>query len=145
MWQFVKSTYNWNMYMIIGICAWQLNLSQWLSLSVFPNHCTEYSTNFSQVNNNGDITFNGPLSSYTSSAFPLSGVPIIAPYWADVDTRCGGGPVYFRETTDSGIRSKAVSEIPYASTNGFNPTHVTIVTWPGVGYYSCHLDKVSSI
>ena len=47
-------------------------------------------TNFTQtyVNNNGNVTFNNPLGTFTPSAIS-SGVfgPIIAPFFADVDTR----------------------------------------------------------
>ncbi|MGB3756687.1 MAG: nidogen-like domain-containing protein [Rivularia sp. (in: cyanobacteria)] len=40
------------------------------------------------INNNGNLTFTNPLGSFTPQPFPLSNQPIIAPYWADVDTRC---------------------------------------------------------
>ncbi len=50
-----------------------------------------FGTNYTQtyVNNNGNLTFNTSLSSY--SPFGLSGVTraIIAPFFADVDTRIG--------------------------------------------------------
>jgi len=40
------------------------------------------------VNNNGNITFDQPLVAYTPSALSLGGYgPIIAPFFADVDTR----------------------------------------------------------
>ena len=39
------------------------------------------------LNNNGNITFNGPLGAFTLTAFPGAPQPIIAPYWADVGTR----------------------------------------------------------
>lgn len=70
------------------------------------------------VNNNGNITFNGPVSQYTPSPFPISNQPMIAPYWGDVDTRSqpGGGAVY--------------AASPDANT--------TVVTWHNVGYYSGH-------
>ena len=51
------------------------------------------STNYTQtyVNNNGNITFNGPLSTFTPSAISGGGFgPIIAPFFADVDTRASG-------------------------------------------------------
>ncbi len=46
------------------------------------------------LNNNGNVTFGGSLSRYTPSAFGVSsdGLPMIAAYWADVDTRTGGDP-----------------------------------------------------
>ena len=44
------------------------------------------------VNTNGNITFRGPLSTFTPNPFPVATQPMIAPYWADVDTRGGGAP-----------------------------------------------------
>src|SRR3972149_822712 len=44
------------------------------------------------VNNNGNITFNAPVYNYTPLPFPIAAQPMIAPYWADVDTRGGGAP-----------------------------------------------------
>ena len=82
------------------------------------------------------------LSSYTSSPFPL-GYPIIAPYWADVDTR-GTGSVYYRETFNASIISTVASHVSNAfpSQPPFYATSVVIATWYRVGYYSQHTDKV---
>ncbi|MBP6835359.1 MAG: hypothetical protein KA978_31535, partial [Deltaproteobacteria bacterium] len=44
------------------------------------------------LNTNGNITFNEELSQYTPDAFPVADQPMIAPWWADVDTRGGGQP-----------------------------------------------------
>jgi Nidogen-like len=67
------------------------------------------------VNNNGNVTFNGPVGTYTPSAFPISSQPMIAPYWGDVDTRCSTcGAVYIGS--------------PNAST--------VVVTWNNVGFYN---------
>lgn len=41
------------------------------------------------VNNNGNLTFGQPLSQYTPQSLNQLGVPMIAPFWADVDTRTG--------------------------------------------------------
>ncbi len=38
------------------------------------------------INNNGNITFDAPLSAYRPLDFPRF-VPMLAPFWADVDTR----------------------------------------------------------
>jgi hypothetical protein len=48
-----------------------------------------FGTNYSgcYVNNNGNITFTGPLATYVPSDIAALGIPIIAPYWTDVDTR----------------------------------------------------------
>ena len=97
-----------------------------------------------QVNNNGDISFTTPVSAYTPQAFPLSGnLQLIAPYWADVDTR-GTGSVWYRQTTDTWLLARARDEIQAAFINqaSFNPTSLFIATWDHVGYYSRHTDKV---
>src|SRR5699024_5138398 len=40
------------------------------------------------VNNNGNVTFNEPMSTYTPFALTgETGIPIIAPFFADIDTR----------------------------------------------------------
>ena len=39
------------------------------------------------VNNNGNVTFNAPLSTFTPFGLITSTIPIIAPFFADVDTR----------------------------------------------------------
>ncbi|GAO37861.1 hypothetical protein SCH01S_01_00240 [Sphingomonas changbaiensis NBRC 104936] len=64
------------------------------------------------VNNNGNVTFSAPLSVFTPNAFPSAGPAIIAPFWADVDTRNGKGIVSYS-----------------GDANAFN------VSWSRVGYY----------
>ena len=39
------------------------------------------------VNTNGNVTFQSVLSTFTPSFFPGAPQPVIAPWWADVDTR----------------------------------------------------------
>ncbi len=41
------------------------------------------------VNNNGNVTFNAAVSTFTPVPFPISNNPMIAPWWSDVDTRNG--------------------------------------------------------
>jgi hypothetical protein len=79
------------------------------------------------INNNGNITFEAPLGEYTPSPFPISNQPIIAPWWADVDTRGGVGSV----------PSNAVYvAAPNADT--------VVVTWHNVGYYPTKTDKLNN-
>lgn len=80
------------------------------------------------VNNNGNITFFGELSTYTPAPLQNIGYAIIAPFWADVDTRPGGSDVvtysYGLETIDG---------------------HQAFgVNWVNVGYFSYHDDKLNS-
>jgi hypothetical protein len=74
------------------------------------------------MNNNGNITFNGPVSTYTPSPFPISSQPMIAPYWGDVDTRCNQcGAAYVAS--------------PNANT--------MVATWHDVGYYNSNPSKLN--
>lgn len=45
------------------------------------------------INNNGNLTFTSSLSRYSPEGFPQS-TPIVAPFWADVDTRSELGSVH---------------------------------------------------
>ena len=71
------------------------------------------------ANNNGNVTFNSPLGTYTPFNLTGSGVqPIIAPFFADVDTRPAGSAAmqYGQDMVDG---------------------HAAFgVNWLGVGHYS---------
>lgn len=62
--------------------------------SAFPNGLPYFGQTYRSiyVNNNGSITFGAATGSFTPSRFPLTGNRMIAPFWADVDTRTGGRP-----------------------------------------------------
>jgi hypothetical protein len=83
-----------------------------------------FGTTYTQayINNNGNITFDNPLGTYTPFGLTGGGVPpIIAPFFADVDTRVGPLMTYGTSTIDG---------------------HAAFgVDWPGVGYYGEHTDK----
>ena len=98
------------------------------------------------MNNNGDISFNGPVGAYTPSAFPLDSLPLIAPYWADVDTR-GTGQVWYRDTVDETLRNRARDLIKarFIDQTTFEPDYLFIATWDHVGYYSEMTDKVQNL
>ena len=98
----------------------------------------------SQVNNNGVISFTRAVSDFTPEPFPLgNGLELIAPYWADVDTR-GTGLVWYRETASPDLLDRAQTEIRriFAAQENFVPTYLFIATWDHVGYYDSHVDKV---
>lgn len=80
-----------------------------------------YGTNYTSIyiNNNGNVTFTAPLSTYTPFAFPSSPLAIVAPFFADVDTRnLASGVVYHK----------------------IESNRITIV-WDSVGYYNNQADK----
>jgi Ca2+-binding RTX toxin-like protein len=73
------------------------------------------------VNNNGNITFGSALSAFTPGEITAGfGNPIIAPFWADVDTRNGEG----------------AADLVYYDLDAANG--VFTVTWNQVGWYSEH-------
>jgi hypothetical protein len=85
-----------------------------------------FGTTYTQayVNNNGNITFNNPLSTFTPFGLTGGGVPpIIAPFFADVDTRSGPVMTYGTGSVDGH--------------NAFG------VDWPGVGYFDEHTNKTN--
>jgi hypothetical protein len=57
-----------------------------------------YGTAFSRlyINNNGNISFGAKFSTFSSTGFPVTGFPMVAPYWADIDTRNGWGQVWMK-------------------------------------------------
>lgn len=74
------------------------------------------------INNNGNVSFGEAYSTYSPTGFPAAGYPMVAPFWADVDTRgAASGLVYYTIT----------------------PTHM-IVQWENVGYFGSHTDKLNS-
>lgn len=81
-----------------------------------------YSTCY--VNNNGNVSFQNPYGTYSASPFPTMSFKMIAPFWADVDTRgdngSNGGTVQYRVTP-----------------------HALYVNWTDVGYYSMQVDKIN--
>ncbi len=70
------------------------------------------------INNNGNITFTSSTDQYTADGFPI-GTPMIAAFWADVDTRnTSSGLVWYKVFPDR-----------------------LVVTWDRVGYFDGQADK----
>ncbi|VDI43851.1 Hypothetical predicted protein [Mytilus galloprovincialis] len=94
------------------------------------------------VNTNGAISFDETLSTFTPSAFPLSGnKKIVSPYWCDIDTR-KGGVVWYYETNDRDVLFKATDDIQktFPEQKNFRAAWVFVATWDNVAFY-----KASSI
>ena len=96
--------------------------------ALLPFALNFYGSTFSNlwVNNNGNVTFDNPQSSYTPDNLNALGIRIIAPFWADVDTR------------DSG------SDVVKYGTNSVDGHLAFGVNWVNVGYFSMHTDKLLS-
>jgi hypothetical protein len=78
------------------------------------------------VNNNGNVTFDAPQSEYTPFRLTAQTPPIIAPFFADVDTRAG--------------TSKLVTWGPVT----WSGRPAFCVNWVDVGYYHQHGEKLNS-
>lgn len=76
------------------------------------------------INNNGNVSFDTPYGTFSASPFPTAGFAMVAPFWADVDTRgddnngLNGGTVKYKIT----------------------PTAM-FVNWTDVGYFPSATDK----
>ncbi len=99
------------------------------------NFFGRYYTGF-YLNNNGSVTFNAATSSFTPSAITGStSNPVIAAYWADIDTRGG-----------------AVTPTPGGTSTGTNLlwydldalTQTFTATWDDVGYFSSQTNKLNA-
>jgi lysophospholipase L1-like esterase/cytoskeletal protein CcmA (bactofilin family) len=87
---------------------------------------TEYDSLW--VNNNGNVTFDGPLSTYTPFGLYATNRAIVAPFFADIDTRAAGS-----------------SPVRYGyGTTLFEGHEAFCVNWVDVGYFSMHADKLNS-
>ncbi|MCK6546929.1 PxKF domain-containing protein [Myxococcota bacterium] len=79
------------------------------------------------VNNNGNITFDYPMSTYTPFPIQTTGTRLIAPFFGDVDTRnVGSDIVRFGQTTYAG-----------------RPAFCVLWAGIGVGYYASRVDKLN--
>ena len=75
------------------------------------------------ANNNGNISFTEGLAQFTPTGVIGASVPVMSPFFADVDTRnASSGVMWIRD------------DIP----------NQLIVTWDQVGYYSSHADLLNS-
>lgn len=81
-----------------------------------------YGTLYNKVylNTNGNITFLNGVSTYTPQGFPIA-TPMIAAFWADIDTRnTSGGTIWYKLFPDK-----------------------LVITWDQVGYYQQRVDKLN--
>jgi hypothetical protein len=106
--------------------------------SVFSSGLNFFGTSYTglYLNNNGNVTFTNPLSTFTPPALSGSTAnPIIAPFFADVDTRGG-----------------AVSATPGGNSTGSNLVYwdldtvgnIFTATWDDVGYFNSETNLLNS-
>jgi gliding motility-associated-like protein len=93
-------------------------------LTTIPFNFCFYGGSYNQVyiNNNGNISFDSPYSTFSPVGLQQSAEKMVAPFWADVDTRNAlSGIVHYKLTATA-----------------------LIVRWDSVGYFATHVDKVAS-
>jgi hypothetical protein len=76
------------------------------------------------VNNNGNVTFTSPLGTYTPFGITAGSLAMLAPFFADVDTRAGAIVTY--------------------GASALGGRNVFGVNWINVGYFSYGIDKLNS-
>ncbi len=105
--------------------------------SIFPNGLNFFGHTYNgvYVNNNGNITFDQALSVFTPVAMSLVTHPIIAPFWADVDTTGSGA-----QTTPGGTSQG--TNLVYWDLD--TQTGTFTVTWDDVGYYQDHTNTLNA-
>ena len=111
--------------------------SQWIDLSeVFPGYINFENAIYYgfYINNNGNITFEGPSSADTLNLISSS-IPRIAPFFADVDTRGGSIP------TPAGGKSTGSNRVYWDINKSKNQI---IVTWDDVGYFYKNVSQTNS-
>jgi hypothetical protein len=119
-----------------GLCDCLIPLDSTFQLAMLPNddlysnsialpfNFSFYGTSYDSlyINNNGNISFSQPYFTFTAYPFPDPTFNMIAPFWADVDTRStNGGNVWYK----------------------VNP-HSLIVIWDHVGYFPMMEDKLNT-
>ncbi|XP_030839937.1 uncharacterized protein LOC583108 isoform X2 [Strongylocentrotus purpuratus] len=94
------------------------------------------------VNNNGIISFSAAVSQFNSDSFPVAnGKPIIAPFWADVDTR-NGGTLSYRQVLRSAendrifLEADEIIRASFVDMRDFLSSWIFIATWDSVAHFS---------
>ncbi|WP_395707835.1 nidogen-like domain-containing protein [Reyranella sp.] len=92
--------------------------------TVFSNGLNFFGTTYHDlfVNMNGSVSFGGAVSTYTPTTITSGGTPLIAAFWADIDSRL--------DTTEP------INTPPQVVYDLDTTNRVLTVTWPGVDYFS---------
>ena len=106
----------------------------------------------SKVDTNGVISFLQAVHQYTPDAFPLDGNRrLIAPFWADVDTRRGGMNTYREllrgtpENEDIFQRADAIIHDAFLGyEDNFLATWMFIATWDKVAFFGSNAPTIVS-
>ena len=91
---------------------------------------TELLLSGSQVNHNGILSFRLPFTEFVPRPFPISGSPLIAPLWDDVNF----GTIFYRVTSNVTLLQRACDQLQelFPFSGDFTPTTLFIATWDRV-------------
>ena len=97
-----------------------------------------------QVNSNGILSFKYEFTKCCPPRdFPLQSVPLIAPFWHDIDV-IKGGDIYYRQTSDTKLINMVHDHlVTFGITpQQFIPEYLLIVTWDRVAPFSFLIPQV---
>ncbi|XP_070553577.1 sushi domain-containing protein 2-like [Ptychodera flava] len=105
----------------------------------------DYNHDSCWVNTNGVISFVRYIKKFNPAPFPLDKDKygrMVAPFWADADTRNGGGEVYYRQITDPDdvLLFHATEEIHRVFPTNFVATWAFVATWDNVAFFGASVD-----
>lgn len=96
-----------------------------------------------QVYENGYIGLGGAAGGSSPLSFPFSDSNgLLAPFWVDIACGSTTGSVYYQETTESALLSRAMYEITLAYGGTVSISSLFIATWDKVGYAPNRFDKI---
>ena len=74
---------------------------------------------------------------FVPNAFPFSSTPIVAPFWADSDTRVNGNVWYGERTDDVSLLVRAQEDVQrfFSSQYNFEPNFLFVATWDSVPHF----------
>ena len=89
------------------------------------------------------ISLEEEIEHFNPGPFPFNN-KLIAPFWADVDTRAAGMVWYRLSNTTVDINfARDYIEVGFPTQPLFTPLSVFVATWEGVGYYDRRSNLVS--
>ncbi|XP_077312166.1 alpha-tectorin-like [Lithobates pipiens] len=99
------------------------------------------------VNNNGAISFRGPVAEYTPDAFPLDKFTMICPFWGDVDNEDEEDAyIYYRQIVEEDFLECAGQEIRkhFEDMGNYEPVWMFLVTWHNVPYHGSESNRTNT-
>jgi len=89
----------------------------------------EFSTIY--INTNGFVSFLSPFNKNSLSKKNPFSIPLISPFWSDINTLISGR-IYYRESSSASDLNQAKNDIANIYSTAFNPSRVYIITWDQV-------------